>query len=133
MNEERLPAHEKCRALATRAHATIDLGESPWSDLRDAVEARKSIIHSNPMTKVVLLSVAAHRVPGYEQSLEARRACWAVRQSMVALAAILRTDPGSYLAYCPPGPAEDDDAWRNASVMTGMRADPDFPPLSERL
>jgi len=85
------------------------------------------------VSEVAPLSAERQRIPGYEQSLDARRACRAVREALVALAYILGIEPPGYLAYCPSGPAEDDDAWRNASVMTGMRQDSDFPPVSERL
>lgn len=132
-DEDRLPAHEKCRVLALRAGVTVDVEGTAWSDLREVVRLRNRIVHSKPVREVARLSNESHRVPGYEQSVEARRACRAVREAMVALAGILGTEPPSYLAYCPPAPAEDDDAWRNASVTTGMRPDPDFPPVSERL
>jgi hypothetical protein len=132
-DEDRLPAYEKCRVLALRAGVTVNVEVEPWSDLGDAVRARNGIVHSKPVRAVAPLSEEAHRIPGYEQSLDARRACRAVREAMVALARILGAELPSYLAYCPPEPAEDDDAWRNASIATGMREDPDFPPVSERL
>lgn len=132
-DEDRLPPHEKCRVLAARQGMKISMDDAPWAGLREAVWLRNRIVHSKPAREVVSLSSEARHVPGYEQSLEARRASWAVRRALVTLARILETGPPDYLAYCPPDPPEDDDVWRNASIMTGMREDPDFPPVSQRL
>lgn len=121
----------KLKALAAHGGQEIDVDTGPWSELRALVRRRNELVHSTPReTHVPLMGGGRETLPGYGWTLEARRACFTVRSALVALADICGLEPPRYLAYCPPAPPEDDDAWRAASIMTGARDDPDFPRAS---
>jgi len=106
---------------------SLDALAKARQDLAAAVVWRKRIVHGDAHRFAVQLGGEASFRPGHSLSVEARRACFAVRRSLMATAERLGLDAPNYLAYCPPVDPTDDEAWRTAEVMTGVRADPDFP------
>jgi hypothetical protein len=128
--EDRLAVAEKCKVLAARRGQVISLGSSPYQGLQQAVKRRNTFIHPMPVPEAVPATGARALVPGHSLSVEARAACLAVRSSFIDLARLLEVPIPAYLAYCPPGPPDDDESWLSASVLTGIRSDPDFPPNS---
>lgn len=126
-DEWTLPVHEKCRVLSERAGNGLELGRPPLQDLAGAVVWRKRIVHGDAHCFAVQLGGEASFRPGHSLSVEARRACFAVRQCLVATADRLGLPAPDYLAYCPPVEPTDDAAWRTAEILTGTREDPDFP------
>ena len=128
-SEDRLAVGEKCKTLAARVRDPIGLNAPPYQQLHVATKRRNSFLHSMPVPQPVPVTGSRAPAPGLSISLEARSTCLAVRSSFVDLARRLRMTPPAYLAYCPPTRADDDAAWSSATVMTGTRADPDFPPI----
>jgi hypothetical protein len=131
--DDRLGVAEKCQVLAERAGHPVRLGEPPYQQLHQAMKRRHGFVHSVPVPEAVPVTGARALTPGSSISIEARQICLAVRSSFVDLARRLDVPPPGYLAYCPPAPADDDAAWSSASLMTGVRLDPDFPTVSDRL
>jgi hypothetical protein len=125
--EQGLPVHEKCRVLSGRNGDGLELGRAPLQELARAVGWRKRIVHGDAHRFTVQLGGEASFRPGRSLSVEARRACFSVRRSLIATAGHLGLQAPDYLAYCPPGDPTDDAAWRTAEIMTGVRPDPDFP------
>lgn len=132
-DEDGLGVAEKCRVLADRVGSPIDLGSAPHQDLKVATKRRNALVHSMPVPQRMAATGARAPIPGISISVEARATCLAVRSSFVDLAGRLDVAPPGYLAYCPPAPADDDQAWATAIVMTGTRRDPVFPTVTERL
>jgi hypothetical protein len=126
-DEDRLGVAEKCKALAARRGHVISLGSTPYQGLQRAVQRRNAFVHSMPVPEAVPAFGARTAVPGHSISVEARATCLAVRSSFIDLARLLEVPIPAYLAYCPPGPPDDNESWSSASVMTGSRVDPDFP------
>jgi hypothetical protein len=132
-NEDRLGVAEKCQVLAERVGHPVSLGEPPYQQLHQAMKRRHGFVHSVPVPEAVAVTGARALMPGSSISIEARQTCLAVRSSFVDLARRLDVPAPRYLAYCPPAPADDDAAWSSASLMTGVRFDPDFPTVSDQL
>jgi hypothetical protein len=126
--EDRLGVVEKCRVLAARSGHAINLGSSPYQQLQQAVNRRNAFVHSMPVPEAVPATGARATVPGHSLLVESRTACLAVRSSFIDLAHVLEVPSPAYLAYCPHGSPEDEESWRSASVLTGVRRDPEFPP-----
>ncbi len=91
---------------------------------------RNRLVHSEPEAQRLPLTGLQSPAPGRPVSVEARKSCLAVRQSLLAVAEATGRPAPRYLAYCPAGDAEDDELWATATVLTGLREDPDFPRLS---
>jgi hypothetical protein len=127
-DEDRLGVAEKCKVLAARRGHVVSLGASPYQELQRSVKRRNALVHSMPIPEAVPATGARALVPGHSISVEARAACLAVRSSFIDLSHLMEETTPAYLAYCPPGPPDDIETWRSASVLTGTRADPDFPP-----
>lgn len=130
-SEDRLGLARKCEALAARVGRPVSLGASPYQELQQAVARRNAFVHSRSVAEEVPATGAKVPLPGRSMSVEARSTSLAVRRSFVDLARRLDVPPPSYLAYCPPAEPDDDAAWNAASVMTGVRPDPDFPPIAD--
>lgn len=130
--EDRLGLGRKCAALAARVGRPVSLGTRPYQQLQQAVRRRNALVHSRPVAEQVPATGEKVPVPGRSMSVEARSTCLVVRRSFVDLAQRLDVPPPPYLAYCPPAEPDDDGAWNGASVMTGVRPDPDFPPIANR-
>ncbi|MHB8463707.1 MAG: hypothetical protein ACYDD7_02600, partial [Acidimicrobiales bacterium] len=128
--EDKLAVDRKCVLLGQRAGVLLDLRAPPLRDLTAAVTFRNQLVHSRPVAQPFALTGPDAPVPGRSISVAARRACLSLRESLLAVAGAVGTAPPAYLAYCPHGDVEDDEVWSAASVMTGTRADPDFPPMS---
>jgi hypothetical protein len=128
--EDRGGVAEKCRVLATRTGHVIDLGANPYQGLQKSVKRRDSLVHSKPVPEAFPATGAQALIPGQSLLVEARTACMAVRASLIDLSHLTNMPTPHYLAYCPPGAPDDDEAWRSAIMLTGTRLDPDFPPRS---
>lgn len=131
--EDGLSAAEKCLVLADRAGRPISLGKPPYQRLRVASLRRNALVHSKPTAERIPVTGANAPMPGRSAVVDARTTCLAVRQSLVDLAGRIGVDPPRYLASCPPSRPDDDEAWRAASLRTGLRRDPVFPPMSQQL
>lgn len=129
-DEDKFDLVRKCKALANRMNVRLDIGRRPYQDLREVVKRRNDLVHSKPEEHLVPL-IGSGTIPGRGLSVEARRSCKVVRDSMVAMARAISEQPPRYLANCPPTPPDDDDAWRMAIISTGMRDDPDFPKVAD--
>jgi hypothetical protein len=131
-HEDGYPVQQKLQLLAERDGHDLPLGEGILHELAQVVRSRKELVHASGAVRV--LGLTAHEVvePSRAMSLDARRACWTVRRSLVNVARLLGYDLPPYLAYCPPCPPESDTGWSGAVVMTGARDDPDFPPIRAR-
>jgi hypothetical protein len=129
-DDDHLGLGRKCEALARRVGRPLSLGAPPYQQLQQAVMRRNAFVHSKPVAEQVPATGAGAPAPGRSLSVEARLTCLAVRRSFVDLAGRLDLSLPEYLAYCPSAAADDDAAWTSATVMTGVREDPDFPPLS---
>jgi hypothetical protein len=122
----------KCEGLAKRAGQPIEKGKDPYQQLQEAVMRRNSLLHSRPVEEPFPVTGSKKALPGRWMLLEARRSCFAVRTSLVDLARRLKVATPEFLAYCPHGDPTDDEAWRSATVLTGVRPDPDFPSIGRR-
>lgn len=119
---------EVLRDLALAKGSALDLGRQPFQDLRFAIDRRNEFVHARPLQPVDL--TRAPFVPGRSILIDARRSLVAVRRSLVEVSRCLSGDAETvrYLAACPLADPQDDDAWRSAYILTGIRPDPDFPP-----
>ncbi len=124
--EDRLFLLKKCERLAVRRAVPIDLSRGSFQELQWAVGHRNRYLHSTPLAQPLKVTGSGTVLPG-TISVEARRACLAVRVAFVDLARCLGFEPPRYLAYCPAADPDDEAAWSAASAKTGTRADPDFP------
>lgn len=115
--------------LAARQGVKLSFHEEPLSSLRDRIKLRNDLIHGNAIAEEQPLE---QRGAGRPLVLDARRTCLAVRQALLVLAQIVGDDPPSYLAYCPEATVEDDEAWANARLLTGMREDSIFPKVADK-
>jgi hypothetical protein len=131
-HEDRLPLERKCQALAARKGVALSVGEGSLQDLAAIGQLRDSLVHSKARPEPMPLSGSRVAIPGYTISVDARRACLTIRLALVEVAKALEVPAPQYLAFCPLTDPEDVDAWSKASGWTGMRDDPDFPPLSTR-
>lgn len=127
-DEDRLGVAQKCKVLAGRSGQVVDLGSRPFQSLQQAVKRRNAFVHAVPVPEPFPTTGSRALVPGHSLSVEARRACLAVRSSLISLARLMEVPIPAYLSYCPPGPPDDIGSWRTATVLTGLRNDPDFPP-----
>lgn len=115
---------KKMKVLARKAGADLDIGRNPFQSLQRSVDFRHELIHPQPIEKEFELGTAAG--PGRDMSIQARSACLHVRECLIEVAGVLHIRPPAYLRYCPPCQPDDDEAWENAVVLTGVRPDPDF-------
>jgi hypothetical protein len=123
--EDLEPLVRKMRYVARKFGRDIDIGRSPFQELQSLVDFRHDVTHPKPIPQDVRLG--GTEAPGRGPSIQARKTCFFIRRCLVDVARSIGLDPPRYLAYCPPGPYDDDNAWRTAVVMTGVREDPDFP------
>lgn len=126
--EDNLSPIEKCVSLAERSGESIDLGRQPYQSLKTAVRRRNLLVHSRPIAEALPATGTRAWSPGRTIAHEARQTCHSVRLCLIDLADRTAVDRPSFLAYAPATGPDDVEAWRTASVMTGTRADPDFPP-----
>lgn len=121
--DDLVPVEDKCKRLAREAAGTLQLGKGPGQWFMEAVDARHRIVHSRP-GETETRSISKADV--LSQALQARRACAGVRHVLVSLARLRQESPPDYLKASPPDP-NDVKAWRTATVLAGLRDDPDFP------
>jgi hypothetical protein len=114
--------------LSERKGIALDLGAEPYQQLTLASLTRDTFVHSKRDPVMIPVSGENTVDPGRSMSLSARRTGFTVRRCMIDLARRLEKEAPKYLQYCPPSDPEQDDAWFTATVMTGVRPDPDFPP-----
>lgn len=117
----------KMKIVAAKAGSDLDIGRSPFQEMQSLVDFRHDITHPKPIPQDVRLG--GTEAPGHGPSVQARKTCSFVRRCLIEVAGAIGRAPPRYLAYCPPGRYDDDDAWRAAVIMTGARDDPDFPPI----
>lgn len=120
----------KLKILAAKSSQTLDIGSAPFQDLNQCVKFRNQLVHPKPYEQEI--SLVSSQEPGRDLSLRARRTCLRVRESLVRVADVLQLERPAYLAYCPPGDFSQDDIWGTASLLTGVREDPDFPRRPDR-
>ena len=130
-DEDRLAADRKVQVLAGRAGKSIDLGVPPHQRLSAAVARRNEYVHSGPTQRTMSLRGVESVAPGRSMSIEARAACLGVRESLLDLANVLGAPKPAYIRVCPPGDPLDESVWSNALMMSGVRDDPEFPPLGQ--
>ena len=118
---------DKIKFLSRRGSVALLPGQRPLQDLKKVVDRRNELIHSKPMEQAVDFNAPWR--PGRMLSEEARFSCLTIREVLIALAASLSMSAPGYLSYCPPGDFRDEVSWAKATVLTGVRDDPDFPPL----
>lgn len=118
----------KLKLAASKRGTTIDIGRDPFQALDQLVDFRNDLVHPKPVEQELTLADA--EAPARDMSVRARRCCLLVREALIEVATSIREPCPRYLAYCPPGSPDDAQAWRHASLQTGVRDDPDFPPLS---
>lgn len=128
-DEDRLPIDKKCGVLARRAGVELQLGSGALQELRTTLKFRNSIVHSSPGPIRMPLTAPIALLSGRAVSVAGRRACLHVRNGLIQVATATSEEFPDYLAYCPVGRPEDDKVWQNAQVLTGVRKDPDFPPV----
>jgi hypothetical protein len=126
-DQDWLPVVEKLRELARRHGHAVDLGQGAFQKLTAAVKRRNDVVHPKPIAVTAALSGSKVVLPGLSASLDARGACLAVRECLIATAGMIGESKPKYLAYCPPGAVDDDVVWATAELLTGVREDPDFP------
>jgi hypothetical protein len=97
-HEDGYPVQQKLQLLAGRGGHDLALGEGILHELAQVVRSRKELVHASGAVRV--LGLTAHEVvePSRAMSLDARRACWTVRRSLVNVARLLGYDPPPYLA-----------------------------------
>jgi hypothetical protein len=122
--EQRKGLAVRYQLLAKRVGVDLSQDEEPLLSLRERLRLRNDLIHGNAIAEEQPLE---QRGAGRPLVLEARRSCLVVRQALLLLAEMLDETPPKFLAFCPEAPAEDDESWRNARVLTGMRQDSVFP------
>jgi hypothetical protein len=127
--EDNEPVVRKFRLVAKKLSIELDIGASPFQEMQSHATFRHELVHPKPIEQELGLNVS--RSPGRDLSVQARRTCWAVRRCLIEVSDKLGFSRPRYLNYCPAGDPEDDEAWKNAVVMTGVRPDPDFPSASE--
>lgn len=130
-NEDRCDIVGKLQVLAGRRRCTVDLGRAPLQNLSEAARRRNDLVDAKPIPVPAALSGSKVVRPGLSASIDARKACLAVRQSLILIASIIGTDKPAYLAYCPSGMEDDDTVWATAELLTGVRDDPDFAKSTE--
>lgn len=123
-SEERKGLAIRYQLLAQRVGIELSLSEEPLGSLRDRIKLRNDLIHGNAIAEEQPLE---QRGAGRPLMLDARGSCLVVRQALLAMAEMLGEPPPSYLAFCPEASVEDDEGWRNARVLTGLREDSVFP------
>ena len=124
--EDRLSVAEKCAVLAARAGHPVDLGRQPYQQLVARTRRRNGLVHSEHVAEAVPAVGKLNWAAGSTISFEESNSCDAVRRSFLDLARRLNATPPSYLQYSPASGPKDEQAWRTASIMTGVRPDPDF-------
>lgn len=128
--EDRFPLVRKCRQLAQR-HGQSALTQDVLNELGRATKRRDKFIHSKPVQEPIIVTGSRAERPAVSLSVEARKTCLTVRRSFIELAYLLKMDLPKYFAYCPATSPDDDETWGSATVMTGVRPDPDFPRTSK--
>jgi hypothetical protein len=123
--------HERLTNFASNHGHPLTLSEGPLAALGRTVDRRNDVIHGS--TALEQYSFRQGLTPGRTESVNARKACIAVRQSLLLVATTLGLEKPRYLAYCPAARADDDNAWATAVLLTGTRPDPDFPTVAESL
>jgi hypothetical protein len=125
--QDKMGLIDKIKFLSRRGSVALLPGQRPLQDLKKVVDRRNELIHSKPMEQA--MDFDAPWRPGRMLSEEARFSCLTIRKVLIALAASLSMPAPGYLSYCPPGDFRDEASWAKATVLTGIRDDPDFPPL----
>lgn len=116
--------------------ATFDRGAQPFQGFHLLVKLRNSLVHPKPEEKIfegdASLLVAFMSKPALDVTPEdGRRACQTARKMILEFCRLIGSDAPSWCAYVPLADVSDLDAWSKAAFLTGVRADPDFPPLAE--
>ena len=127
--EQSKPWTRRVEMLAERHAVSVDIDGEALSTFRQQMRLRNDLIHGNA---IAVEEPLERRGGGRPLVLEARRTCLAVRIALLHLAEIFHEEPPRYLSFCPEGPIEDDEVWRNARVSTGMREDSIFPKVRDR-
>lgn len=129
-DDDRLPVVDKLRQVVSgQGGHPPPRGSGHLQALARAVRQRDRLVHSKPEVERLPLTGSEEVTPGGSVSLAARRACLAVRGSLLEVAALIDHEPPHYLVYCPATPTEDERAWITAEVMAGARPDSVFPPV----
>lgn len=105
-----LPLVQRCQTVAGYYHVALDIGQSPWQELRALVIQRNAIMHGHA-EQAGFQASTAERFPARVWIRQAYLACGSAKAALDQLAAAVGEASPPFLRACPVVPAMDDATW----------------------